>query len=248
MIKWIIKWTLRVLVVVVVLVVLVLSLKDSFMRKVIETRIRNETGMEARLGRFSSGIFSPVMTLENLKLYNTPEFGGTLLLDIPELHVEMDSISLAQHKLRVRLIRLNLAEFDIVKNQAGQTNIMSLTTKVQSLSSGKGKGIAQSRVGDLEFVGIDVLNLSIGKERFVDLKDSTQNREVVVNLQNQVFNNVKSDGDILGIMATLWLRSNGKLGLLAPGVPRPRVESKPIQLETSAPTGTNRSPVPVAGK
>src|SRR4051812_33159887 len=136
MIKWIIKWTLRVLTVVVVLVVLVLSLKDSFMRKMVETRIRNETGMEARLGRFSSVIFSPIVTLENLKLYNTPEFGGTLFLDIPELHVEVDSFSLAQHKLRVRLIRLNLAEFDIVKNQAGQTNIMSLTTKVQSLSSG----------------------------------------------------------------------------------------------------------------
>ncbi len=29
------------------------------------------------------------MSIENLKLYNTPEFGGTEFLIIPELHIEL---------------------------------------------------------------------------------------------------------------------------------------------------------------
>lgn len=212
--KWLFKWLLRLALLAAGLVVLVLLFKDSVLRVVAENRIRARTGMDARIGRLSTGIFSPYLTIENLKIYNTAEFGGAPLLDIPEIHLECDRFALAEHRLRIRLCRINLAEFDIVKNEAGQTNFFLL--KARNETSGSAQNRVQNALGSFEFDGIDVLNLSIGREKFIDLKDPKNNWEKDVNLQNQVFKNLRSDGDFLGLGAILYLRSNGKLSFGAP--------------------------------
>jgi len=209
--KWLIKWLLRLIFLVVVLVVLVLVFKDSALRVVTENRLHKQTGMEVRIGKFSSGIFSPVATIEDLKLYNTAEFGGTLFLEIPELHIQLDSFALAQRKLRVTLLRVNLAEVNIVKNEAGQTNIFGVKNKLEP--GGAKKNGLQDALGDFKFDGIDVLNLSLGRARFIDLKEAKNNREVRVDMQNQIFKNVKTDADLYGILFMIWLRSGGNLSL-----------------------------------
>jgi uncharacterized protein involved in outer membrane biogenesis len=206
-VKWLFKWALRIFVLTVVAVVLLLVFKDSIFCAIAEHQIRAETGMDVKIGRFSSGIFSPVVTVENLKLYNTPEFGGTEFLIIPELHIELDPDALAQQKLRIKLMRFNLAELDVVKNQAGQTNIVSMLAKMP-----KGKLAPHGiHVGGkkFDFEGIDVLNLSLGRMRFIDLKNRNNDRDVTVNIDNQVFNNVKTEGDVYGMMFLIWLRSGG---------------------------------------
>jgi hypothetical protein len=170
--------------------------------------------MDVKIGRFSSGLFSPVVTIENLKLYNTPEFGGTEFLTIPELHIEFDADALAQEKLRIKLVRFNLAELDVVKNLAGQTNIVTMLARMP-----KGKIAPHGiHVGGkkFEFESIDVLNLSLGRTRFIDLKDHHNDREVAINIDNQVFNNVKTEGDVYAIMFLIWLRSGGA-SILRPG-------------------------------
>jgi uncharacterized protein involved in outer membrane biogenesis len=210
-VKRLFKWLLRLIFVVVVLVVLVFAFKDSLLRIAAEHRLRAQTGMDVKIGKFSSGIFSPVVTIENLKIYNTAEFGGTPFLNIPELHIELDSLALAQRKLRITLVRLNLAELDIVKNEAGQTNIFRIKNKVEG--GGSKKNGLQAALGDFQFDGIDVLNLSLGKAKFIDLKDAKNNREIRVDLQNQIFKNVKSDADVYGILFLVWLRSGGNFSI-----------------------------------
>ncbi len=207
MIRSLIKWTLRIVVLAVVLVTLLLFFKDTILRIAAEHQIRAETGMDVKIGRFSSGLFSPVVTIENLKLYNTPEFGGTEFLIVPELHVEFDADALAQQRLRIKLIRLNLAELDVVKNLAGQTNIVTMLSKTP-----KGKLVPHGiHVGGnkLEFQSIDILNLSLGRMRFLDLKHPEKNRTVQINLENQVFSNVKTEDDLNGVLIMLYLRSGG---------------------------------------
>jgi uncharacterized protein involved in outer membrane biogenesis len=205
--KWFFKWAFRIVALLVVAVVLLLVFKDTILRMVAEHQIREETGLEVKIGRFSSGLFSPVVSIENLKLYNTPEFGGTEFLIIPELHVEFDADALAQQKLRVKLLRFNLAELDVVKNQAGETNLVTMLAKMP-----KGKLAPHGiHIGGkkFEFESIDVLNLSIGRMRFIDLKNRANDRDVNINADNQVFNNVKTEGDVYSIMFLIWLRSGG---------------------------------------
>jgi len=212
--RWFLKWTLRLVFLAVVAVVVLLVFKDTILRKVAEHQIRVETGMDVKIGRFSSGLFSPVVTIENLKLYNTPQFGGTEFLIVPELHVELDAEALAAHKLKIKLVRFNLAELDVVKNQAGQTNIVTMLAKMP-----KGKLAPHGiHVGgkNLEFESIDVLNLSLGRMRFIDLQDHKKDRDVPINIDNQVFNNVKTEGDVYSILIMIWLRSGGA-SLIKPG-------------------------------
>jgi uncharacterized protein involved in outer membrane biogenesis len=205
--KWLFKWAFRVIALAILAVVLLLVFKDTILCLVAEHQIRAETGMDVKIGHFSSGLFSPVVTIENLKLYNTPEFGGTEFLIIPELHVEFDADALTRQQLRIKLIRFNLAELDVVKNQAGQTNLVTMLAKMP-----KGKIAPHGiHVGGrkFEFESIDVLNLSLGRTRFIDLKNHQNDREVALNLDNQVFNNIKTEGDVYGIMFLIWLRSGG---------------------------------------
>jgi hypothetical protein len=212
--KFVFKWMLRLVLLLVVLGVAALLLKDSVLRTVTENRIRARTGMEAKIGRFSSGIFTPAVTIENLKLYNPPEFGGGLFLDVPELRLEVSRRALVDHKLRLALVRLNLAELDIVKNEAGQTNVYSLATRAREAKR-KGDGFDRWIEG-LKYDGIEVLNLTLGRVKFVDLKETRNNRQVEVNMRGQVFKDVKTDADVLGILIMAWLHSGGKLSALSP--------------------------------
>jgi len=206
--KWLFKWLFRlVLLLVVVIVALVLS-KDAILKAAAEHRIRAQTGMDVKIGRFSVGILSPVVTIENFKLYNRPEFGGTPFVDIPELHVEYDRAALAERKLHITLMRFSLAELNVVRNETGQTNLVSLMENPDAKPAGRG---SRKRAGKLEFGGIDVLNLSLGKVRFLDLKDPRHNGELDIGVKNRVFRNVNSEGDFFGVLFLIWARGGASL-------------------------------------
>jgi uncharacterized protein involved in outer membrane biogenesis len=195
-----IKWLFILLFVAIALIVGLLLSKDAIAKAAAEQQIRAQTGMDVKIGRFSIGLLSPVVTIENFKLYNTPEFGGTPFLDIPELHLEYDRVAFARRQLRITLLRLNLAELTLVRNDRGKTNIASFAAAPPR---------AAKTTNMVQFVGVDVMNLSVGKAHFIDLNNPGKNREFKANLQNQVFRNVKTTGDLYGVLILLWLRSGG---------------------------------------
>ena len=103
MIKWLFKWLFRLFLLAVVLVVILLLSLNSILRVVMEHRIRAQTGMDAEIGKFSLGLIEPTVEIQNLRLYNPPDFGGTPFLNIPEIHVEYDRAALARHEIHVTL-------------------------------------------------------------------------------------------------------------------------------------------------
>jgi uncharacterized protein involved in outer membrane biogenesis len=216
--RWLFKWVWRLVFLALALVILLFVFKDSILRRVVEHRFRAQTGMDVQIGGLSSGVLSPVVTLRNLRLYNTAEFGGTPFMIVPELHLEFDPAALARRELHITLMRFDLAELDVVKNEAGQTNLVSILNKVRTRTSTK-SGL-QELLQDFKFTGIDVLNLTVGKARYIDLKQAGNNREIRVDLQNQIFRNVKSDADVYGILFMIWLRSGGSFSLGPADAPR----------------------------
>lgn len=220
MFKWIFKWLFRLIFAVVALVVVVvvalLLSYNSILRVVMEHQIRARTGMDAEIGRVHLGLFSPTLEIQNLNIYNPPDFGGTPFLDIPEIHVEYDRDALLRHDLHITLLRFNLGELDIVKNQAGQTNLFLAGLKLPKKKSGGGGNVLanfQKQTG-LEFTGIDVLNVSVGKAKFIDLGNPRNNREQDIDLDNCIVKNVKSPTDLTGLAVLVALRSNGFFGSL----------------------------------
>ncbi len=215
MIKWLFKWLFRLFLLAVVSVVILLLSLNSILRIYVEHRIRAQTGMDAEIGKFSIGLAEPTLTIQNFKLYNPPDFGGTPFLDIREIHVEYDRTALAKRQLHLTLLRFNLGELDIVKNEAGRTNIFSLGIPLSSKKSGGNNGAAgfKQQTG-FEFQSVDVLNVSVGTVKFIDLKDQRNNRTQKIGLENCVMKNVKSQADLAGMAVLIALRGGDFFGSL----------------------------------
>ncbi len=197
--------------VVIFLVIIVLANREWIAKELAERQIRVATGMEPQIGDSSFSVLEPKVTLGNFKLFNTAEFGGTLFLDVPELHVEYDRAALRRHELHITLMRVNLRELDVVKNAAGATNLMSFVNTLVPRKSGGGWTVAP--LTGYKFTGIDLLNLSIGAVKFVDLKDQRRNRMAVIGIQNQIYTNVVSPANLPGLSGRLWLRGGKTVGL-----------------------------------
>ena len=193
-----IKWVLIVtLVICAVTVGLVLS-RDKIAKTAMEQQIRAQTGMDVKIGKLSTKLLSPIATIENLTLYNTAEFGGTPFLNIREMHIEFDREALAHRELHFKLLKLNIGELSVVKNDLGQTNIVSMMNAAK----------LKPPTGAVDFKGIEVANFSIGKISYLDLKNQKNNRQLNVNLQNQVFRNLKTAEDFFGTFVLIWQRKS----------------------------------------
>lgn len=206
--KTILKWFIGLTLALVVLVVVLVLSVDPILRNVAENRIRAQTGMTVEIGKFHLGLTEPVVTIKNLKIHNTPEFGGAPFLDIPEIHVEYDREALARNEIRLTLVRFNLGELVIVKNEAGQTNLLSLGVALPKKDKSGGKpGLKEfkQRTG-LEFKGVDVLNVSVGTAKFIDLKNPAHNREQKIGIENLVMKNVQTPNDLTGLAVLVALR------------------------------------------
>ncbi len=194
-----IKWAfIVVLIIIAAAVGLVLS-RDKIAKTAMEQQIRSQTGMDVKIGKLSTSLLSPVATIENLTLYNTAEFGGTPFLHIRELHIEFDREALAHRELHFKLLKLNIGELSVVKNDLGQTNIVTMMAAAK----------LKPPTGAVDFKGIEVANFSIGKISYLDLKNQKNNRQMNVNLQNQVFRNLNTPGDFYGAFVLIWIRSSG---------------------------------------
>jgi uncharacterized protein involved in outer membrane biogenesis len=212
--KWIFKWLLRMfigaVVLVVVTVIVLLLTYNSILRVVMERQIRAQTGMDAEIGSLKIALASPTMEIQNLKIYNPPGFGGTLFLDIPEIHVEYDRTALVRREIHITLLRFNLGELDIVKNQAGRTNIFLPGIKSPDQKSGGGNPLADfKKLSGYDFTGIDMLNVSIGKVKYIDLQNQRNDREQTIGIDDCVIPNVKSQADLTTLAVVIALHSDG---------------------------------------
>ena len=207
LLKFILKWTVRVFLLLIVAVVLLVIFRNSILRSVVERQIRKQTGMEASIGRFQTSFTSPAVHLQNLRLYNTPDFGGSPLLNIRDLRIEYDFAALRSGKFALRLLRLDLAELNLVRNEAGRMNF-----DIQALRKSNNQGGRAKPGQQLKFGGIGTLNLSLGKIRYTDLRSPTNNRELVLNVHDEIFKNIRIENDLYGVMFLLLARHNVDLG------------------------------------
>jgi uncharacterized protein involved in outer membrane biogenesis len=187
--------------VLVVLAVAAVLLLNTIVKQVVQSRMRARTGMDARIGQVDVGLLSPTITIENFKLYNTADFGGSVFIDMPELHLEYDPLAVRSGKLHFKLVRLDLAEIALVQDKKGRLNVRDLENRSRAASGGK-----KSSADELKFTGIDTLNLSLGKFRLSNLA-SGREEEIQLGIKNQISHNVKSEADLAGLSLFLATRA-----------------------------------------
>lgn len=189
-IRFVVRWLFRCFVLFVLLVLAFIVVKDDLAKSLIEARLRRDTGMDVRIGRLEMGLFSPTLTVEGLKLYNSAEFGGSPFLDIPDLHLVYYPGALAKGQLRLKLARITVTEVNVVEARNGRTNLVLALPQLESISDSPAAGAEQ--IAGLRFAGIDILNLTLGKVRLTSLRHPGKGTEIELDLRNQVLTQVRS--------------------------------------------------------
>jgi len=199
--RWVVRIVLCLMLLAVAAVVVVILLRDAIAKEIIVRRLRSQTGMEARISVVHVGFRSSTISVVGLRLYNTAEFGGTVCLDVPEVHLEYDVSALRARRLHLTLLRLDVAELSLVVDKNGRSNFEMV--KKKSKESGRQKSAAEK----LKFTGIDVLDVTLGKFHMANLA-SGRGEEIKFGIKNQILRNVKTGADLspLGLAAL----SNGK--------------------------------------
>ena len=210
--KFIFRWAFRLLILLVVLVVAGILLLDTIVREVVAYQLRSATGLEVKIGKVRVGLFHPEVTIENFILYNRAEFGGSPFIDLPELHVEYDRDALLAGKLHCRLVRFNLAQINLVEDKNGRRNFDLLQQKIQLPIAPAGSTNKSNRASQkLEFAGIDTLNLTLGKATYLRMKQPGQPDEFKMNVNHQVFTNIKSEQDFSSVLLVAFLKSGANI-------------------------------------
>lgn len=223
MIKFVFRWAFRLVLLAVVLAIGLLLLKDKIARNLVEERVRQETGFDVKIGKLEFSLFAPRVTLENVVLYNPAEFGGSVFLDIPDLHIEYHQKPLALGKLHLKLLRLSLKEFHIVENLQGRTNLLDVVQKVAP----EILGAPARKDAVYKFAGIDTLNLSVEDVRYTNMRLPKRNQAIKLGLRNDLTQNVRSEQDVAAILFKVLLRAGITIysetkpaGVIAPTQPR----------------------------
>jgi uncharacterized protein involved in outer membrane biogenesis len=215
MIRWVFRWLFRLLILLVVLAIAAILLLDTIVREITEYRLQQRTGLEVKIGKMHVSFSQPRLTIENLVIYNSAEFGGSPLLDLPELHVECDRNPLFHSNYHFKLIRFNLARVNVVEDTRGLRNLDAL--KKQLKKSGpsvitqpilKNKKPPETNA----FPQIDTLNLSLGRATYTSMKNPRQVEELALDIRNQVYKDVHSSTQLQSILLVILLSRHNLLG------------------------------------
>ena len=198
--KKLFKWLFRLILVLVLLAVVLVLLLDPIAKALAERQIREQTGLGVKIGKVSIGLRSPTLALENFKLVNSRDFGGSTFIDVPELDVQYDLQAIRAKKVHLNLLRVNLGELHIVQNKDGKTNLQALQERQKQREQASGSSGSKAR-----FEGIDTLKLTIGKLKFTSEKTPANNEETYVGYKNETVKNVHSFKDLEPLITRIRL-------------------------------------------
>jgi len=201
-IRFVFRWAFRFLLLAIVLVIGLLLLKDTIARSFAEQQIRRSTGYDAKVGKVQLGLLEPRINIEGLVIYNPAEFGGSPLIDAPDIHVEYVPGELAGHKVHLKFLRLNIREMNIVQNN-GRTNLLECLNNVSPSAGGDSKPSS----GGYSFAGVDLLNLSVGKVRYTDVQHPKRSQDIGLALENHLERNVRSADEFVNIILKQMFRA-----------------------------------------
>lgn len=227
MIRRLLKWFVYLCLLLLAGVVTLILCKDILIRNLTERQIINQTGMYVRIDQLHVGFREPVVSMHDFKLYNRPEFGGGLLLHLEDLFIEYDPEALQSGELHLLKFHLDLETLNIVRNQAGETNLVDFINRAGT--EGQAALSKKLPASDFGFTGIDELTLSLGRVRFIDLQDPRRGMEAYFGVEDLTIRNIRSTDDLYGVAGIVLLRS-GLVNLSDPAAMESKTSEGALEL------------------
>ena len=208
----------------IVLVILIALFfgKTVVIKTSVTAGVRAMTGLKLSIRSMDFGIFKTLIGINELQLYNPSGFVDKLMIDCPEIYVDYDLGAFMKGRTHLEEVRLNLKEFIVVKNEAGELNLDSLKVVKEEEVIDKDKK-EKSKTRELQ---IDILELRIDKVVYKDYSKGTppKVKEYNVNIDDR-FENItdpKTFGRLIIVKAlkntTIASLTNFDLGKLQRGI------------------------------
>ena len=208
----------------IVLVILIALFfgKNVVIKTSVTAGARAMTGLKLSIRSMDFGIFKTLIGINELQLYNPSGFVDKLMIDCPEISVDYDLGAFMKGRTHLEEVRLNLKEFIVVKNEAGELNLDSLKVVKEEEVIDKDKK-EKSKTRELQ---IDILELRIDKVVYKDYSKGTppKVKEYNVNIDDR-FENItdpKTFGRLIIVKAlkntTIASLTNFDLGKLQRGI------------------------------
>lgn len=188
---------------IVVAVLFVLGqVKDTAVKSVVTAVASNITGAPIHIGEFSLGIVRPAVHIKDFKMYNPQGFPGGEMVDIPQISVQYDLLSILKGKIHLSLLVFDLKEMVIIRNKDGKLNFDELKfAKEQAAASGTKKGEQKKPSKEMP-MQIDKFMLNLGR---VVVKDYTkpENPSILVyelSLKDKTFKNLTNAQQLAAVI------------------------------------------------
>lgn len=235
--KFLFKWAFRLLLVLLALAAILALSFDTIITSLAESRLRKQTGLEVRLEKLELRPWSGRARIENLVFYNTAEFGSGPMLNLAELHVEYDPVLAKERKLHLKALRLNLAELHIVLDKKGESNLDGVRKVVEEIRRGNR---ASQTNAPVEFAGLDMLNLTLGKGTWTDLRNSSTPREFDLRIRNEVLQDMKDSKEVVAKLTPIFVRAGFAFFGMGQPAPKPASTNAPPALRPNEATVPKR--------
>lgn len=188
--------------------------KNMIIKTSVSAGVRAMTGLKLSIRSMDIGIFKTLIGIKGLQLYNPSGFEDELMMDLPEIYVDYNLGAFMKGKTHLEEVRLNLKEFSVVKNEAGELNLDSLKVVKEAEEE---KVIDEDKKEGTKMSGlqIDVLELKIDKVVYKDYSKGTppKVKEYNVNI-NERFENI-TDPQSFGRLIILKALKNTAIASLA---------------------------------
>lgn len=141
-------------------------LRNAIIKFAIEQGVKSTTGTRLSIKKMSIGLTNAAVDIRGLKLHNPWGFHEDVMVDIPQVGVDVKGRDLLKGKMHVEAIRLHLNEFIVIKNAKGEVNVNAL----KPIKEGRQQARAAKErpAGKAPTVQIDYLEYSLGKVVYKD--------------------------------------------------------------------------------
>lgn len=181
--------------------------------------VRKMTGFRVTIGNIGMNLFLGEFHVSQLRIFNPPDFQGTMLTDIPEIFLDFEWFDFFKsRKIHFKKVVVNLQEVNVVKNEVGTTNLAKIQAVLpkSERKEGTSKPSAAERAKQPMPLLIDEFELTLRNVRYVEIKEGKPvERTFDLEIEKQKFANVESPNVLVQIIILKMLQAKtlGKLDL-----------------------------------
>jgi hypothetical protein len=198
----ILRWLVGILALLMLLIVAAAVFRNPLLKGITCWNISRNTGLRTKIGAVDLDLAGSRLRITGFRIYNTPPFGNSVLVDIPEIYFALDAQDAARGKLHFKEVRFALAEANVVQTTNGLTNLEALKQTLEKKAAKAGR----LHTNGLEFAGVDKLVVSLGKVNFVDLQQPQNSTYLDLGVKDEVVRNLKTSEDLENWATALVIR------------------------------------------